>query len=102
LQYLELVRRGEEDRISALPVGEQTVAQNIENQRYAEWDRAFAALQANRQVQGPQQPSATAISQLQATQSAHSSTIKPQDSGSSPTGKRHFLKWRQLTTSTRQ
>ncbi|RYP51148.1 hypothetical protein DL768_003495 [Monosporascus sp. mg162] len=54
LEYLELVRRGEEeDRISALLVDEQTAAQNIENRRRAEWDRAFAVSQANSQTASP-------------------------------------------------
>lgn len=109
LQYLELVRRGkEEDHISALPVSEQPAAKNIEKQQCAEWDRTFAALQANIKAQSLQQPSTTATSPLQSTQPAHSSTTRPQDSNSSPTGERRWLKWptqlkrRQLTTSTRR
>jgi len=94
LQFQELVRRGkEEDRISALTKDEQTAAQNAEIQRCVEWDRWFATLQANSQVQNLQQPSATAIPQLQSTQPDHSSTISPQGSGSSPTGGRRFWKW---------
>jgi hypothetical protein len=78
LQYLELVRRGEEDDcIFALPVDQQMAAQNIENQLCAEWDRAFAALQANSQAQSLQQPFTTAISQLPSAQSAQSCTTSP-------------------------
>ncbi|RYP41530.1 hypothetical protein DL767_000957 [Monosporascus sp. MG133] len=86
MQYMELVRRGEEeDRISALLGDEQTAARNIEKRLCAEWDRKFAALQANSQAQSQQRPSATGILQLQSTQSAHSRATGPQGSGSSLT-----------------
>lgn len=71
LQRLELVRRDEEnDRISTLPVDQQTGAQNYENQRCAEWDRTFAGLQATSQAQSLQLPSATTISRLPSTHSS--------------------------------
>jgi predicted aspartyl protease len=108
LEYLELVRRGEEeDRIADLPADEQTAAQNIENRRCAEWDQAVAAVQANSQPQSLQLPFATSVSQLQSTKSAHSSPTNRQGSGSSRTLLSRFLKWPtwprrgQLTTSSR-
>ncbi|RYP21278.1 hypothetical protein DL765_002327 [Monosporascus sp. GIB2] len=109
LQYLELVRRGEEeDRISALPVDEQEAAQNIENRRCDEWDQKFEALQANSQAQSLQQPSTTGISQPQSIQPAQSRATGPQSSDSSLTSRSRIWKWpgwrrrKQATTSARQ
>ncbi|GIJ89509.1 hypothetical protein Asppvi_008451 [Aspergillus pseudoviridinutans] len=66
LRYLELVRRGEEaDRISTLPGAKGTAARNIEDERCAEWDRAFTAVQTKSQPQSLQLPSAAAVSQAE-------------------------------------
>lgn len=80
LRHLELVRRGEEaDRISTLPGPEGTAAQGIEEERCAEWDRAFTALQANDQPQNLQ-PLFAAVAAVQSTASSHSSTSRLQRS----------------------
>ncbi|CAI7611594.1 unnamed protein product [Penicillium glandicola] len=92
LRHLELVRRGEEaDRISALPGPEGTAAQGLEDERCAEWDRAFTALQANDQPQNLQ-PLFAAVAAVQSTTSSHSSTSRLQWSGPSQ-AHRNFLKF---------
>ncbi|CAI7587259.1 unnamed protein product [Penicillium manginii] len=94
LRYLELVRRGEEaDRISTLPGAKGIAARKIEDERCAEWDRAFTAVQAKSQPQSLQLLSAAAVSQVQSTSSSHSSTYRLQGSESSQAHKRGFLKF---------
>lgn len=83
LRYLELVRRGEQaDRISTLSRTKGTAEQSIENERCAEWDRAFAAMQEKAQPQ-ILQPFSAAVSHVQSTTYSHSSTSTLQGSRSS-------------------
>jgi hypothetical protein len=69
LRNLELVRRGEEaDRISLLPEAERSAARTIEDDRCAEWDRAFTAVRTMDPLQRIHNlPSVLAVSQVQLT-----------------------------------
>ncbi|KAJ5578023.1 uncharacterized protein N7459_006987 [Penicillium hispanicum] len=65
LEFLELIRRGEEDdRIYLLPRDQQAVAKASESQRRAEWDRTYADLKATDDSEKLQQHFAAAVAQL--------------------------------------
>ena len=94
LQYLEDVRRGqEEDRISALSVIERGAARNIENERRRERDRTFAVLLANSSRQYQQQHSAAITPPKQQTQPSTSTATDLEQSGSRLSRKKRLFKW---------
>lgn len=70
IQYLEVVRRGEDDdRISALPETARSVAEMAEEQRRADRDLKFAAVQSRVHSQRLHPSSITAVSHVQLTSS---------------------------------